>query len=265
MTRRFASDLTPVARDLRWLRHMDRHGPQSSELLFELTRDTHRCKDTAVRRLQALREAGYLRLPGQQNSIAKADFHPHVYDLTPQGIEHLGYHFASERHARPTGHWWHAFWVASVSSAVEIRLKRTGLTFIPAARILAIKGVTSAIPLAQGKVIPDQLFAIKYPDGFRAFALEVDRGTEPVRSTAARKSLAGSVAGYQEILDYRVHAQHFGLKSNLLVVYIFMSRARQRQFLDLLPEGKRRFLTRVCAPGFPTWMAVAPVAELFEF
>ena len=48
----------PTAREIRWLKHVERHGPQSSQFLFELTRDTHRCKDTALRDLQKLRAGG---------------------------------------------------------------------------------------------------------------------------------------------------------------------------------------------------------------
>ncbi|MEM9577150.1 MAG: replication-relaxation family protein [Pseudomonadota bacterium] len=259
---RVSPDLRPTARELRWLAHIDRHGPQSSEFLYELTRDTHRCKDTSLRRLLALREAGYLRLPTQQEQIAKADFNPSVYDLTAKGFEYRSYHQPLERHARPTGHWWHGFWVSSVSSAIEISTARAGLEYIPAARILRIKDVPMAIPLRQGKLIPDQLFAIKYPDGYRAFALEVDRGTEPVRSRAARKSLQKSVRQYGKVLERKLHQRHYGLKSNLWVLYVFMSQARQRQFLELLhPEGDR-YLTATCQPGFPTWATIGRVTRL---
>ena len=163
-------DVRPTARELRWFAYIDRHGPQSSEFLYELTRDTHRCRDTSLRRLQALREAGYLRLPPQQRQIAKADFNPYIYDLTPLGWEVLSCETTLERHARPTGHWWHGYWVSAVSSAIEIEATRAGLEYVPAARILAIKGVPMAIPVGRQKLIPDQLFAIKYSDGYRVIA-----------------------------------------------------------------------------------------------
>lgn len=260
-----APDLHPTPRELRWFAHIDRHGPQSSEFLYELTRDTHRCRDTALRRLQALREATYLRLPPQQDQIAKANFNPHVYDLSPKGYEYLSYHQSLERHARPTGHWWHGFWVSAVSSGIEIAAKRAGQAYVPAAQILGIKDVPLAIPLKVGSVVPDQLFAIKYTDGYRAFALEVDRGTEPVRSPAARKSLARSVSQYREVLDQNLHQSHYGLKSNLIVIYVFMSHARERQFKALLPQDRSQFLTCVCTGGFPTCRAVSPAIRLVDF
>lgn len=230
---RIKPDVRPTSREVRWFAHIDRHGPQSSEFLYECTRDSHRCRDTTLRRLQALREAGYLRLPPQQRQIAKADFNPFVYDLTKLGWEVLADHQDLERHCRPTGHWWHGYWVSAVSSAIDITATRAGLTYIPAAKILAIKGVDIAIPVGGSKLIPDQLFAIKYPDGYRAFALEVDRGTEPIRSTAARKSLQQSASQYQDVLDKKLYQPHFGLKSRLLAVWVFMNPKRRDQFVQM--------------------------------
>jgi hypothetical protein len=226
-------DVHPTARELRWFAHIDRHGPQSSEFLYELTRDTHRCRDTSLRRLQALRESGYLHLPPQQRQIAKADFNPYVYDLTPRGWDVLAHEKDLERHGRPTGHWWHGYWVSAVSSSIEISATRAGIDYIPAARILAIRQVELAIPLDRGKLIPDQIFAIRFPDGYRAFALEVDRGTEPLRSTAARKSLQRSVNQYRYVLDQRLHQKHYGMKSNLAVLWVFNSPRRRQKFLEM--------------------------------
>jgi hypothetical protein len=246
-------DLRPTSRELRWFAHIDRHGPQSSEFLFEATRDTHRCKDSALRRMQALREAGYLRLPPQQRQIAKADFNPYVYDLTKLGWDVLADHQNLERHARPTGHWWHGYWVSAVTSAIEISATRDGQTYIPAAQILAIKGVELGIPVSGSKVIPDQLFAIKYPDGYRAFALEVDRGTEPVQSGAARKSLQRSVAQYQQLLHEKLYQSHFGLKSKMCVLWVFQNEQRMKQFSGLLRQDEQRFEATVASRPEPRW------------
>ncbi|WP_371229874.1 replication-relaxation family protein [Roseovarius sp. 2305UL8-3] len=255
------TSLRPTARELRWFAHIDRHGPQSSEFLFEWTRDTHRCKDTALRRLQALREAGYLYLPRQQRQIARAEFNPYVYDLTQKGFEYLSYHQSLERATRPTGHWWHGFWVSVVTSAIEIQAARTDLEYVPAARILAIKQATLGMPLSKGQLIPDQLFAIKYPNGYRAFALEMDRGTEPVQSQAARKSLRQSVAQYREVLESKLHQSHYGLKSNLIVLWVFQSCARERQFRALLRSDETAFRTAVIEAEFPTTSVILDNAE----
>lgn len=255
----------PTARELRWFAHIDRHGPQSSEFLFELTRDTHRCRDTSLRRLQALRTAGYLRLPPQQRQIAKADFNPYVYDLTPRGWDLLSHEQDLERHCRPTGHWWHGLWVSAISSAIEIEAVREGHEFVPAARILAIKRASLAIPLQQGKLIPDQVFAIKGPDGYCTFALEVDRGTEPMRSTAARKSLKRCAGQYCAVLDGKLHQRHYGLTCNLGVLWIFMSAARERHFRENIIRNDQRFDTKSFIALVPRVSDVSSVADSFVF
>jgi hypothetical protein len=260
---RIKTDIRPTSRELLWFAHMDRHGPQSSEFLYECTRDSHRCRDTALRRLQALREAGYLRLPPQQRHIAKADFNPYVYDLTKLGWEVLADYHDLERHCRPTGHWWHGCWVSAVTSAIEIIATRAGLTYIPAARILAIKGSDIAIPVGGSTLIPDQLFAIKYPDGYRTFALEVDRGTEPVQSTAARKSLQRSVAQYKQMFSEQIYKSHYGLKSNMVVLWVLNSSKRREQFQTIVGQHDKRFTTCDLELGFPRWCELEVLAARF--
>lgn len=250
-------DIRPTARELRWFAHIDRHGPQSSEFLYQLTRNTHRCRDTSLRRLQALRKVGYLCLSPQQRQIAKADFNPYVYDLTPRGWDRLSHEKGLERHCRPTGHWWHGYWVSAVTSTIEIEASRAGLDYIPAARILAINNAQMAIPLGRQQLIPDQIFAIKYPEGYRAFALEVDRGTEPVRSAAARKSLKRSLEQYQAVLEQHLHQRHYGLKSNLAVFWMFASATRQAQFLKLLDHSDKQFLSQSVSSSVPRYSELA--------
>jgi len=268
MTRRKSQvlpDKTPSARELRWLAYIDRHGPQSSELLHACTTDTHRCKDTSLRCLKDLRDANYLREPKQQAYIAKSNFNPKVYDLTAKGFEYLSYHQALERHARPTGHWWHGFWISAVTSAIENHARGAGLEYISATRILKINDVRSAIPLASGKVIPDQFFAIRYPDGYRAFALEVDCGTEPVRSTAARKSLRRGAKQYAEVLQGRLHQRHYGLKCKLTVLWVFQSQSRQKQFTNICDAMSTRQKSCVCVPGFPRLIGLSPAISLTRY
>lgn len=248
---RVKTDIRPTSRELRWFAHIDRHGPQSSEFLYECTRDTHRCRDTSLRRMHALREAGYLRLPAQQRQIAKADFNPYVYDLTKLGWDLLADHKDLEKHCRPTGHWWHGYWVSSVSSAFEICAYRAGISYIPAVQILEIRGVEIGIPVSGTKLIPDQLFALKHIDGYRAFALEVDRGTEPIRSAAARKSLQKSVMQYREVLARKLHQKHFGMKSNLFSVWLFGSHRRNLQFRDVVGSQQPQIKSAICEMIFP--------------
>ena len=198
----------PTAREIRWMKHIERHGPQSSQYLFALTQDTHRCKDTALRALQRLRAGGYLRLPPQQRATERAEFNPYVYDLTLQARNYLSNLGIAEAAVRSTGHWWHGYGVSCVTSSIEIAAARDGVRYIPAQEILAIKRSELAIPLGRSKLIPDQLFALDYGGSYRVFALEVDRGTEPKVSAATRKSWATMIDQYRQILGRQIYKQH---------------------------------------------------------
>jgi hypothetical protein len=223
-------------REIRWLKHIERHGPQSSVSLYELTRDTHRCKDTALRQMQKLKAGGYLSLPPQQRATERAEFNPYIYDLTRQARDHLVDLGLDEPTVRPTGHWWHGYAVAQVTGAIDIAAAREGVRYIPAHEILAIKGTELAIPVGRTKLIPDQLFALDYGGRFRAFALEVDRGTEPKTSSTKRKSWKRSIEQYRHVFDHQLYKRHYGLKANLLVLWVFTSKAKEVRFLELLRD-----------------------------
>lgn len=240
--------VTPTEREIRWLKHIERHGPQSSKYLFELTRDTHRCKDTALRQMQKLRAGGYLSLPRQQRSTERAEFNQYIYDLGPAAKDHLRDLGIDEPTVRPTGHWWHGYTASCVSGSLDIAAARHGVRYIPAHEILSINGADLAIPVGRSKLIPDQLFALDYGGSFRVFALEVDRGTEPKVSARHRKSYKGNIEQYRRILAEGLHRSHYGIRANLLVLFVFSHRSNERRFLELLAKepghDNRVFLTQ---------------------
>ena len=246
-------------RELRWLRHIAIHGPQSSEFLLELSADTHSCRDTGLRTLQKLRETGYLRLPSQQRQIAKADFNPHVYELTRRTELHLR-GLGDPEPVPPTGHWWHSFLTASTTSAIAIEVERRGYRYIPAHAILARNNAALAIQHSRQKLIPDQLFAIDYGGTYRSFVLEVDRGTEPYASTTARKSLRRMISSYAELSAKDTLRRHYGLKSPLLILMVFANPARAARCLEELATQAQNLgslgLVGVAAPGFPRYQPV---------
>lgn len=222
------------------MKHIERHGPQNSQFLFELTLDTHRCKDTALRQMQKLRAGGYLKLPNQQRAIENAEFNPYIYDLSKKACDYLFERGVAENTIRPKGHWWHSYAVACVTSSIEIAAARCGVRYIPAHDILAKINASLEVPTRLGKLIPDQLFALDYGGSFRAFAVEVDRGTEPISSPSHRKSLIQSIERYTELLRNDLPRRHYGLNASLLVLWIFSSRARRMKFLRLLNQLPQR-------------------------
>lgn len=226
-------DVRPTPREIRWLQHIERHGPQSSEYLYELTRETHRCRDTTLRQLQKLRAGGYLLLPYQQRATERAEFNPYIYDLTNKAKDHLAELGTAQPTVRPTGHWWHGYLVSCVTSSIDMAAARAGVRYIPAHDILAIRGATLAVPVSRQKLIPDQLFALDYGGRYRAFTLEMDRGTEPASSAAARKSLTLMVQQYRTVHEAGLAARHYGLKATLLCLFVFQNAGREKVFQQI--------------------------------
>ena len=245
----------PTNRELRWLSHIERHGPQSSVALLDLTSDTHRCRDTGLRSLQRLRAGGFLSLPLQQRAIERAEFHPYVYEVTPKAKTWLVDKELFEDALRPTGHWWHTYTVSSITAAIDRAADAQSTRYIPARKILNIRQATPGIPYTGGTILPDQIFALDYGGSFRAFMLEVDRGTEPVSSRSARESLARKVAGYAQIVRHDLHRQHYGLKAPLALLFTFLSQARASHFMKMVatdhPGLAAATLVQVLAPEDP--------------
>ncbi|PWE34096.1 hypothetical protein DDZ14_02765 [Maritimibacter sp. 55A14] len=254
----------PTEREIRWLKHIERHGPQSSEFLFELTRDTHRCKDTALRDMQKLRAGGYLRLPRQQRATERAEFQSYIYDLTKQSQDYLKSLGIAEKTIRPTGHWWHAYAISAVTSTLDTRARRRGREFIPAHKILERNGAELGIPIGGKWIIPDQLFAVRYADGFRAFLLEVDRATEPLRSSHARKSLIQSVDLYAEMFARDLHRRHYGLKSSTAVLYVFTNPSRLAVFQRMVQERAGPLTGRFLCKALPERLTWESLDELHQ-
>ncbi|MEL6793980.1 MAG: replication-relaxation family protein, partial [Pseudomonadota bacterium] len=199
---------SPTAREIRWLKHIERHGPQSSVYLHDLTSDTHLDPDTSRRQLQKLRAGGLLRCPVQQRATERAEFNPYIYDLTPAGRTALADRGLAEGAVTPTGHWVHRYMTGCATSSIDIAATRGCVSYIPAHKILERSGTSLAVPLGHRRVIPDQLFGLDYGGRYRFFCLEADRGTEPGVSAAKRKSWRIMLEGYRRLLGDELYKSH---------------------------------------------------------
>ena len=182
--------------------------------------------------------------------------------LTRDHLTDLG---LAEPTVRPTGHWGHGFAVSSVTSAIEIDAARDGVRFIPTHKILAIKQASLAISTGKHKLIPDQLFALDYGGSFRAFMLEVDRGTEPKTSGAARKSYASSIEMYRQMIEQNIHRAHYGLKAATLILWVFSNRSNEQRFLDMVGQIGDPAKDLICTQVMPNDRAArAAVGPYYE-
>jgi len=247
------------------LKHVERHGPLSSTYLHALTKDTHRCRDTSLRQLQKLRAGGFLLLPHQQRFTEHADFNPYIYDLTKQARDHLIDLGLAESTVRPTGHWGHGAVVSSVTSAIDIAAARNGVRYIPAHKILAIKQAPLAVCIGGRKLIPDQLFALDYGGMYRAVVLEVDRGTEPKTSSAARKSYVSSIELYRQMIEHNLHRAHYGLKATMLILWVFTRRSNEQRFLEMVGQIGGQAKGLICTQVMPDTRATLKAVTWANF
>jgi hypothetical protein len=226
----------PTGREIRWLKHLERHGPQSSLYLHELTLDTHRDKDTSLRQMQKLRAGSYVHCPRQQRATENASFHPFIYDLTDRGKEFLDNEGLAEQTVTPTGHWVHRYMTACITSSIDVAARRAGVSYIPAHKIIERSGGTLGIDIGKKKLIPDQLFGLDYGGRFRFFCVEADRGTEPKTTASKRKSYRSVIENYAGFIGDKAYKDHYGLTAGMLLLCVFSSRTNEQRFLETVSD-----------------------------
>ena len=225
--------IQPTPREIRWLKHIEKHGPQSSVYLHELTKNTHRDTDTSRRQLQKLRAGGLLYCPKQQRATEHAEFNPYIYDLSREGRAVLFDRDLAEATVRPTGHWVHQYMTACVTSSIDIMAARVGVSYIPAHRILERTGTTLAAKVGRHNLIPDQLFGLDYGGRYRFFCLEVDRGTEPKASTKKRKSYRSMLESYRAFIGGGLYKAQYGLTAPMILLVVLSSRTNEARLLEI--------------------------------
>lgn len=215
--------------------------------------------------MQKLRVGGYLMLPRQQLATEHAGFNPFIYDLTKKAKDHLFDLGLDEPTVRPTGHWWHGYMTSCVTSSIDMAAAQTGVRYVPAQDILAINQAPLAIPIGNRKLVPDQLFALNYGGKYRAFMLEVDRGTEPKTSNAARKTYASSIELYRTMIEQNVYRTHYGLKATTLILWVFSLPTNEQRFLEMVGKiggpAKNLICTQVMPNDRAAWANVGSYYE----
>lgn len=91
-----------------------------------------------------------------------------------------------------------------------------------------------AIPLKSGAIIPDgKPFAIRRGSQWRfILGVEIDRGTEPLATGSARRSIKQKLERYAECFNDRVFTSHYGFP-NSLVLLVTTSPERMKSMMTL--------------------------------
>jgi hypothetical protein len=214
-------------------------------------------------------EGGYLNRPERQWETARSRYMPVVYENSERAREVLAMHgrLAERCPHMPYGatgagrQFVHSLTICEVLAAIELAtVADPDLRFIAWPEILAkapevarsstypLRLPVPSSPAVSGKravwnarfVIPDGLFGLEYfvkgQKSYRFFALEVDRGTMPVRrSNCAQSSHLGKLLAYRDIVEGSGHKYWFGIP-NLLVLTVATSEPRKANMMSALSD-----------------------------
>ena len=128
----------------------------------------------------------------------------------------------------PSGPYLHRFMTAAITATTELEATAARFRFIPSGEIVRHKKCPEstrnaanpiAIRIGSATIIPDALYGIDYGGKYKFWALEADRGTEPIRGRGRLGSnLEAKIRGYVCVLDNDAHRLAWGIP--VLVVRI---------------------------------------------
>jgi hypothetical protein len=157
---------------------------------------------------------------------------------------------------------------ACTTSSIEITAAHHQIRYIPADQIIKQANPSLALQIGNRRLIPDQLFALDYGGTFRVCALEIDRGTEPKSTTKIRKSYTNAVQLYTNALENQSYRDHYGITSNLLVLWVFSSRRNRDAHLEIVSSQSRLLaastLTQVVEGFHLSWQPPPVWTHLIE-
>lgn len=278
--------MTLRPRDIEVFTLIQRHGPLPSHYLYEATKHIAHDRLVFLKRLKKLTDAGLLRRPLELNAPDVFTRYK-VYMLTDKAKELLKEVGAFDYYATPTsGGYPHMLMAATITSNIEREATRAGYRFVTQDEILVKhtcprETKDSKKPLAMPTLIshefmfkggkqtgtstrptePDQLFGIDYGDDrYRFFALEADRGTEPLtRNNLRENSILRKILCYRDLYQKGTHKAHFGIP-NLLPVFVTTAEDRLSNMIELQrglhPKGT---ILYKAIPGFLDYFKPPPL------
>ena len=210
-------------------------------------------------------EGGYLERPKRQWDCVNARYMPLVYENTLKAVEvlhALGGVVETIPSKKSDRQFAHRLLTCEVLASIELAVRHyPGLRIISSSEILAKAPQHAAealnplaLPVSVGRgrsnlVVPDALFGLEYAEGgqksYRFFALEVDRGTMPVRRNRhGQTSYADKMEAYRRALALSAHKTYWGIP-NLFVLTVTTSPHRMEHMLAALAgaaTGSKIFL-----------------------
>lgn len=162
-----------------------------------------------------------------------------VYARTAKADEYFG-----EKRVRDRDPFAHRLLQDLVTASIALTISRDpALTFVPWLDLAATGKIPAAtldrpdlhaIPLHSGKINPDgKPFAIRTSARWRfVLGMEIDRGTEPLTSPQARRTIAKKLENYAECFSRQLYLSHYGFP-NSVVLLVTTSAARMQSMMAL--------------------------------
>lgn len=190
--------------------------------------------------LRVAKRLGRLARSPHNYLARRQDWYKHgVYARTQKADLHLG-----EKRARDRDPFAHRLLEDLSQASIALGLKAVPeLELVPWLELAATGKVPTAtldsaaphtIPLSAGKLVPDgKPFAIRHRDHWRfILGKEIDRGTEPLSTGHARRSIRQKFEHYAECFSSKRYATHYGFP-NSVVLFITTSPARMHGMMKL--------------------------------
>jgi Replication-relaxation len=250
-----------------------RHGALPTPYLYEFARHIRKDYSHLQNRLTEFyngdAQGPYLTRPRQQFAGFHARYSHIVYDLAPRARKALADRGTLTPFGpRNTDPFLHQLMQACVGASLELCAPQHDIRYIPRGEILAHPKIGAAkdaknrmaLPLFGGDsatLIPDDLFGFEYHgQGFRFFAVEIDRNTESIeRSNLAYNSIGKKVAGYLEVLHGKIHRDWWGIP-NLTILIVTTNAGHARNILDYIQkQGDQKYGSRFAVITVPEFGA----------
>lgn len=223
---------------------IDDHGLLPLNYIYDGTKHIRRNKYNTQKRFgdfynEKLTQHGgtYVSRPSAQWDSILAREQPVTYMLTDHGRDVIKEHGSRLHHTR-TDPFPHRFMNACVTASIRLACT-DGVRFVHLKEVLShpkCPPKTSqsknplAMPLRQGRIVPDDLTGLCKDNKFTFFAWEQDRSTETM------KTLREKFEGYLYVLQNETYKAHFGIP-NMYVVVMTTSKFRMRGIINQLKEA----------------------------
>ena len=204
-----------------------------------------------IRQLQLRRDQGYIFKPREQLRAYNSLYSPRIHSITKKGEQLLArYGREPEKVTRlhrakgdaPVKNFAHAMMICDATASIEIGCKQHDLGFIPWTSI--VERVDHPDPMrlefatsyqgktVKGKIVPDGLFGIRYPnDQVSFFALEAEHFSPVEPKDLNRSSTLRKLLAYHAIIGKKSY-QQLGIP-NLRVLFVYPTKARAQHASEL--------------------------------